>query len=177
MGDRKKSWREIDKGRDGSAHRKNKRGGGGGHTPRVESATRNYKRKLDALFDKGEMPEFMKEKMEAAGLDPNAGASNPRLLAVRAVRNAKSGKELKKALKALRDEFGLPEDDLEVLVRCLELDDDAVLLEALTHIEKHVEMGNALPNKKAAAERIRGLEFTSFDPRVQARAARLAGRL
>jgi tRNA-2-methylthio-N6-dimethylallyladenosine synthase len=55
----------------------------------------------------------------------------------------------------------------------------AVLAEALTHIEHAVALGNPLPktSKKTFVTRLDGITVTSFDPRVQARAAALVTQL
>ena len=48
----------------------------------------------------------------------------------------------------------------------------------LTALERaYVDSGQVLPRKGVFLERLKGLEFSSFDPRVQAKAVRLAGRL
>jgi len=173
MGDRK-SWREIDRQRDGSAHRREERKGGG-RAPRVESATASYKRTLDAFFDKGVVPDHLKDKLPDPdeSQDPEAVE---RVKLIRAVRAAESGPPLVKAIDALRERFGLP-DDLEILLRVLEHPEDPVLFEALGLIAPHVEAAERLPSKRRFVERLKGLELTSFDPRVQRKAATLVAKL
>ncbi|MCA9541822.1 MAG: hypothetical protein KC620_23155 [Myxococcales bacterium] len=166
----KKSWRDIDRKRDQSAHRRE--APTGGRAPRVESATAAYKRSLDAFFDRGVVPDHLKDKLPA-GTD---GGPSERQKLIREIRAAKTGKDVEKALDRLIADFGMP-DDMEILLRALEHSKDAVLAEVLAKIETYVDSGQQVPKKKLFAERLKGLEFTSFDPRVQRRAAALAARL
>lgn len=145
-----------------------------GREPRTTTATKDYKRSLDAFFDKGVVPEHIRARMEEVGIDPDAGPDE-RTKALRAVRAAPSGPKLVKAIDALRKEFGLP-DDLELLLRVLEHPKDDVLREALALIEPHVDLGTPLPKKRVFIQRLRGLEFSSFDPRVQRRAVEIADK-
>lgn len=170
MADReRKSWREIDKGRDQSRHREGERPRG--NAPRVESATAAYKRTLDAFFDQGVVPEHLKGKLPAG---ESEGPSERQRL-IRQIREA-TGKDFVQAVDELRAKFGLP-DDMEILLRVLEHPKDPVLLEALEKIEAYIESGQLVPKKKNFVERLKGLEFSSFDPRVQRKAVALASRL
>lgn len=179
----KPSWRERDRKKDQSAHRRDESAPRGAPA-RVATATAQYKRQLDALFSRGEVPEHLKDKLPApaaADGDPEGpgAASKERVRLTRAVRQAPSGPELIKALDALRENLGAVPEDLELVLRYLEHPRDAVLAEALTHVEKAVELGNPLPKtaRKTFVERLKGISLTSFDPRVQARAEALVSRL
>ena len=165
------SWRDIDRKKDQSDHRK-EGGRGRGRAPRVESATAAYKRKLDAFFDEGVVPEHLKDKLGGAGSKAPTG----RQKIIREIRGAKSQRDLERAVDRLLGEFGMP-DDMEILLRVLEHSKDPILLDALNVIEAYVDTGQVLPRKGLFVERLKGLEFSSFDPRVQAKAVRLAGRL
>ena len=165
------SWRDIDRKKDQSDHRKEK-GDRGGKAPRVESATAAYKRKLDAFFDEGVVPEHLKEKL---GASASAGPTGRQKI-IREIRGSKDRRALEKAVDQLQSEYGMS-DDMEILLRVLEHSKDAILLEALGKIEAYLETGQVLPRKGVFVERLKGLEFSSFDPRVQAKAVRLAGRL
>ncbi len=165
----KKSWRDIDRQRDQSRHREGERQGG--PSPRVESATAAYKRKLDAIFEGGEgIPEHLREK-----LGEEAGPSE-RQVAMRAVRAAESGKPLVKAIDAFLAEYEMF-DDMELLLRVLEHPKDPVLLQALEKIGAWVDSGQAVPKKDLFKRRLEGLEFSSFDPRVQRKAQGIAAKL
>ncbi len=179
----KPSWRELDRKRDQSAHRRDE-SGPRGSAPRVATATAQYKRQLDALFDRGIVPDALKDKLpapaesaEAADTTAETSESKARVKLVRAVRAAASGPELVKAIDALRaSPGGLPEDP-ELLLRVLEHPSDAVLAETLTRLESHVDQGLPLPKAKRFVERLKGVEVSSFDPRVQSRAAALAKKV
>ena len=170
MADRR-SWRDIDRKKDQSDHRKDE-GGGRGRAPRVESATAAYKRKLDAFFDEGVVQEHLKDKLGAVAKEGPSG----RQKLIREIRGAKNNRALEKAVDQLLAEYGMP-DDMELLLRVLEHSKDAVLLEVLVKVEAYLETGQVLPRKNLFVERLKGLEFSSFDPRVQSKAVRLAGRL
>lgn len=165
------SWRDLDRKRDKSAHRREEptlRG----KPARVESATAAYKRSLDAFFDQGVVPDHLKDKLPAG---ESEGPSERQQL-IRAIRGATAAKDLEKAVDSLRADFGLP-DDMEILLRVLEHPKDPVLLEALTLIEAHVDSGKQTPKKALFVQRLKGLEFSSFDPRVQRKAVALVAKL
>lgn len=165
------SWRDLDRKRDKSAHRKEERGPRG-RAARVESATAAYKRKLDAFFDHAVVPEHLKDKLPAG----ESEGPGPRQALLRDIRDAKNARALEKAVDKLRKDFGMPED-MEILLRVLEHSKDPVLLEALGLIEQYVDSGQQVPRKARFVERLKGLEFSSFDPRVQRKAVALANRL
>lgn len=175
MGDdrERRSWRDIDRGRDTSAHRRDERGSGRGRGPRVETATAAYKRSLDAFFDRGVVPDHLKDKLPAGA---NTEGS-PRQKLLRQIRDASSQRKLEKAVDALHAEFGLPEEDFDVLLRVLEHSKDPILKAAMNHVETFVESGRPLPRKARFVARLRTIESASFDPFVQAQAARLVAAL
>ncbi len=177
MADRDKpTWRERDRAKDrGEAVRAP---GDGGAAPRVATATARYRRQLDALFDRGEVPAHLKDKLPAPEPDGDP-AARERVRWTRAVRTAASGPALVSALDALRAATGGVPEDLELVLRFLEHPSDTVLAEALARVESALD--NALPLPKAARKlwvtRLEGVAVTSFDPRVQARASALAARM
>ncbi len=166
----KKSWRDIDRGRDKSAHRDDRGSSRGGPKQRVESATAAYKRKLSKFFDEGVVPEHLKERL---GSDE---APSERQTLIRAIRQAESGRPLVKAVDAYLASYEMF-DDMDLLLRVLEHPKDPVLLQAIEQIEAYVESGQAVPRKDLYRRRLEGLEFSSFDPRVQRRSQTLVGKL
>lgn len=170
MSDDKKSWRDVDRGRDKSAHRDHRGPSRGGPAQRVESATAAYKRKLSKFFDEGVVPEHLKEQL--GGDEP----PSERQTLIRAIRQSESGRPLVKAVDAFLASYEMF-DDMELLLRVLEHPKDPVLLQAIERIEAHVESGQAVPRKDLYRRRLEGLEFSSFDPRVQRRAQALAAKL
>ena len=167
----KPSWRDRDRKKDQSYHRQGE-SAGGRKPPRLETATANYKRQLDAFFDRGVVPDSLKGKLPA-GTDE--GPSERQAL-LREIRESKGGKKLEKAIDTLIETFGLP-DEPEVWLRALEHSKDSVLRITLDKIEEYIGTGIPLPRKQRFVERLKGLEFTSFDPRVQSKAVALASAL
>ena len=165
----KKSWREIDKGRDKQEYRGAGRKAKG---PSLDTATAQYKRKLDAFFDRGVVPDHLKDKLP----ENESGGPSERQTLLRKIRQAKTNQELTKALDGLIKKYSLPEDP-EIWLRALEHPSDSVLALALDALEAHLDSGQLLKRKAVFVERLKGLEFVSFDPRVQSKAIRLAGRL
>ena len=165
----KKSWRELDRGRDKKEYREERPKGRG---PKLETATAQYKQKLDAFFDRGVVPEHLKGKLPSG----NSEGPSERQKLLRKVRDATSSSALVKSLDALISEFGLPEDP-EIWLRALEHTSDSVLLETLNQLEAYLESGRVLKRTAIFVQRLKGLEFVSFDPRVQSKAVRLADRL
>lgn len=165
----KKSWRDIDKGRDKKEYRSEGRSRG---APKLETATAQYKQKLNAFFDRGVVPDHLKDKL------PEGDKKGPseRQLLLRKIRQAKTNQELVKAVDKLLDKYGLPEDP-EIWLRTLEHPSDRVLAGTLELLEAFLDSGQVLKRKGLFIERLKGLEFVSFDPRVQSKAIRLAGRL
>ncbi|MCA9524865.1 MAG: hypothetical protein KC549_01040 [Myxococcales bacterium] len=167
----KPSWRDRDRRADQSRHRQEERPRGGA-TPRVESATAAYKRQLDALFEgSAALPAHLKEKLG----DAPAGEAGERQKRLRAVMQA-SGGELVKALDAFLAAHEMP-DDLEFVERALAHPKDAVLLSALGVLEAHLQSGKTVARKALLKSRLEEVELSSFDPRVQQKAAALAARL
>lgn len=165
-----KSWRDIDRGRDRSRHREGERRGTGRG---AASASAAYKRQLDRFFDKGELPAHLKDKL---GEQP-MGEAGERQRLMRAVFAASGGRPLVKALDAFLAEHAMPEEDPKFLLLALEHPKDAVILEALTALDAWAESGQAIPRKTLLKSKLEELEFSSFDPRVQRAAVRLAARL
>ena len=171
MGDdrERKSWRDIDRGRDTSAHRRDEHRSGRGRPARVDSATAAYKRKLNAYFDRGVVPDSVKGM-----ITPGAPEGSERQKHLRAIRDAGSQRALEKAVDALFEAFGLPEDDLEILLRVLEHSKDPILKAAMDKLEAFVESGRPVPRKTRFVSRLKNIEVSSFDPFVQGQAGRLA---
>ena len=164
----KKNWREIDR------HREGRQGSGSNRDRRTrnETATANYKRQLDAFFDKGVVPAHLKDKVPAG---ENKGPTGRQKL-LREIRDSKGGKSLEKVIDKFLAEYEMPEDP-EFWLRALEHSNDKVLGGVLQQIQEYLDRGLPLPRKNLFTERLKGLEFTSFDPRVQSRSATLVNRL
>lgn len=118
----RRSWREIDRMRDGSGHaRAEPRPASPAARARAREATRQYVKKLDGLFS-----------------DEKGGAEGERLAA--AVRDAHGTPELAGACRAYRDALGLPQDP-SLLSIFLDADDPELVRDALGGLEalRHTE--------------------------------------
>jgi hypothetical protein len=150
-----------------------------GAPARVATATAQYKRQLDALFDRGEVPDHLKDKLpapDAAGGDPE---SKERVRLTRAVRHggerAGTREGARRAAREARRRARGPGARASVPGA----PEGRRAAEALSHIEHAVALGNPLPktSRKTFVTRLDGITVTSFDPRVQARAAALVAKL
>lgn len=165
----KKSWREIDRQREKGRSGDEKRAG---RTPQIESATASYKRQLDAFFDKGVVPAHLKDKLP----DSAAKGPNERQVLLREIRDSAGGKALEKSLDSFLGQYDLPNEPAFWL-RALEHSKDAILSRVLVAIAEYLDTGMPLPRKGRFIARLKGLEFSSFDPRVQSKSIALANRL
>ena len=123
----KKSWREIDQGKDKSSHRK---GGESGSKPRRSDnsqAYRSYKTQLNKLFDGGvALPDALKEKL--GGFEAPETIKGERV-ARQAILDCLTPRKIRKAYRAYREEYDFPWDK-EVIEKLLDLDDEDVILES-----------------------------------------------
>ena len=135
----KKSWRELDRGRDKKEYRDERPKGKG---PKLETATAQYKQKLDAFFDRGVVPEHLKGKLPTG--DGEGPSERQQLL--RKIRDAKESRGLMKALDKLIEKYDLPEDP-EIWLRALEHTSDKVLMEVLVQLEAYLDSGEYEENR------------------------------
>lgn len=134
----RKSWREIDKARDGSSHRKER--------PDASMLTRrssgrsqkSYRAALDRLFDSGKIADLV-EKKDPGSTKPNGDTEGEsRIKMLKKIRDAGDRDEVTRTTDAYLKEYDLPED-MEVLPRLLEHRDPDVQLQAMTRIDELLE--------------------------------------
>lgn len=163
----KKSWREIDKARDG------KRSGAPppGERARLErSATYSrYKSAADQFFSGELMPESLKEK-----LDPT-GESSARMEALRKLKTADETDDFNRRAAEYVDKYEMPEDPY-LLDRMLAHPETSVVLQSLEKLIELADSGELVP-PKSLSQRLRSLELTADDYDVQDEAKRLAKKL
>lgn len=140
----KKSWKEIDRGRDGSRTQ----------TPAVRrvhtpASPRGYKSDLDKMFNTGEVPDRFRDVM--GGLKTASGQSAERQKLIRQARVAEAAADFEAIIRELITSYSLPEDE-EILIRMLDLDDEALHTAALDIL---LEMDATRPLKKRALLRLR----------------------
>lgn len=171
----RKSWREIDRGRDRSKHRQEDRSRGEGprRGPRSE---KSYRAALDRLFDSGKIADIVDPKTGGrSGEDGEQGESRIKLQA--RIRAAGDRDELTAAVDAyLAHSDALP-DDLELLGRVLEHRDPARQLDAMERISDLLDTGARPKRTRAMVGQLKMLRDVGDDPEIVAAARALIERL
>ncbi|MED5465576.1 MAG: hypothetical protein VX699_13085 [Myxococcota bacterium] len=161
----KKTWKERDQQKDGSAHRKSDRSQQGG-TGRAENsrAYRSYKTQLNKLFDGGgAVPDALKSKLEGVEVAADVKAARE---ALQALSEAMTPRKIKKALVAYQEEFGFPRDKA-IVEKLLDLDDEAIVLQALSTLNELLEEG-AIKRASSLKMRIKTAQMTVDTAEVKA---------
>ena len=98
-----------------------------------------YQRVLEALLDTQELSEEQIQKLpqEAHGL------SAERKKLIQSIKQSTSASEQRSLLLDLRYRFGLP-NDLDILYLCLNLDQEYLTIDALNHLNQHLDKSNQL---------------------------------
>jgi hypothetical protein len=164
----KKSWRDVDRGRDRSRHvsgepRKD--------APWQRERSHQARAALERAFSDGLVSKFVSQK--EAGAPTEDQTRRPQLL--KKIRVSESRAEVNAAIDELLAFSGFP-DDWDVLVRALDHNRDAVVLRALEHIEEL--LGREVPPRKGAlGQRLVGLIAMTLDDDVRALAERVRSKL
>lgn len=163
----RKSWRDIDRGRDRSAHRASETSGLGGSIRR-ERSTRTYRAALDRAFDRGGLG-------KALGESVGEGAeSRIRMLAT--IREASDPEAISRAVDAFVARFGALPDDIEIWAQAVWHENVERVEAALLKLEGLLE--SQMPKRtRALIGRLRYLEELAEEPEMRARAASLRKRL
>ncbi len=148
------SWSEIDKLRSGKKVRNERPSA----SRKEKHVTQQYKNDLNDIFDKGVIPDYLKEDMAALSKPKDEGQL--RLLA--AIRDASSPAALRKAVNAYTKKHKEFPDDTTILYRVLECDDEAVLLQAIRQIAKIAEV-EPLPSKRQLALKLESIALMAED--------------
>jgi hypothetical protein len=160
---RTKSWREIDKARDGgsSSRRSDTR-----ERENFEKSTgyTKYKTNLERLFSGGApLPEHLREKI--GEVDQLADDERKKLVAI------EDTKIFHLAAKEFLSKHTLP-DDPRLLDRLLGHPDDSIMEQALTRLEELHKAGT-LKAPPALSQRLASVEIDSGDPAIRKRATEL----
>lgn len=169
----RRSWREIDRNKDRSAHRKEERPEGGGRRggPRRE---RSYRAALDRLFDSGKIAELVEQK--APSSEGDAGGGDNRIKALARIRDAAGRDEVTREVDAYLKQWDRLPDDLEVLARLLEHRDPGLQLEAMERIDGLLERERP-KRTRAMLGQLRMIRDVGDDPELVSLARRLIERL
>ncbi|MFH1130608.1 MAG: hypothetical protein V1754_04695 [Pseudomonadota bacterium] len=153
----RKSWREIDKAKDRSAHRKEERPahGGGKSTKRTQQS---YRATLDRLFESGRVGQLIEKKAPGS----TEGAEGGRIKLLRKIKEAEGVNAVTEAVDVFLKEHPLP-DDSEILAKMLEHRDPDRQQEALERLHKVI---NVDPPKRARAliGRLKLIRDTADEP-------------
>jgi hypothetical protein len=165
----RRSWREIDKGRDKSGP---KRTSTDRDRDRFEKSTAytRYKQNLEKVFSGGELSDAMRDRLDPTG----AGKARDALL--KKVREAEDSKGFAEAIDALLAQGDFP-DDPYLLDRALEHPKPPVVLKSLAHLGALAADGKLPKPPASLKQRLASLELTHDDPDVQEQAHALAKKL
>lgn len=165
----KKSWREIDAMRDGSAHT--------GRTPdardkkeaaRVNSgAYQGYKRDLDKVFSGGDLPSYLKELL------PKNEERDGRLNLLGTILRAETQADLEAAVAAYRAAYDTFPDDPDLLVKLLDVPEEALQLQVLRQVQA-ISTVQPLAHKKQFQLKAAGLAMLADDDDLRELAEELA---
>jgi hypothetical protein len=173
---RQKSWREIDRGKDRSAHRKEDRPRVPPHQQaRSESASKVYRSRLDAFFDgDGKAPEQVRDKLKA--LDTKVPGGKERTAALKKIKDAGTSSAVTKAVRAYLEQWELPPDH-DVLVQVLTASDDEYVAAALELIGELLDANRAPRRTTLLEQRLKRIVSLGEEPDLQDRARALLKQL
>lgn len=161
----RKSWREIDKGRDG---KRTGRTSSDRERERFEKTTAytRYKANLEKVFAGGELSEAMRDR-----LDPS-GKGKARDILLKKVREAEDSRAFAEAIDDLLSQEDFP-DDPYLLDRALDHPQSEVVLKALERLASLAREGKLTKPPASLKQRLASIELTSDDPAVQEQAEAL----
>jgi len=162
----KRSWRDIDRGRDKSAHRQDPRPDGP-TGPRRERSQKSYRAALDRAFEIGAIGKLL-------GSEPRTeGQSRAKQLAD--IRDAATPQDLTGAVDRALVEGPLP-DEVEIWARVVDHRDMNRVREALSRLAALLD-AQPLKRTRALKARLRYLEEIAEDDDIRREAAALRSRL
>lgn len=162
----KRSWRDIDRGRDKSAHRVDPRPDGPAG-PKRERSQKSYRAALDRAFDSGAIGKLL-------GAAPQSeGQSRAKQLGD--IRDAATPDDLCGAVDRALLAGPLP-DDAEIWARVVEHRDIDRVREALSRLAALLD-DQPLKRTRALKARLRHLEEIAEDEEIRGQAAALRARL
>jgi hypothetical protein len=181
----KKSWREIDQGKDRSSHRQDsQRGAGGAQADRLQQQNsheyRAYKSQLNKLFSgtglSTSSPNALPDSIKAKLTDSESGQlALARKQAAKAIIDAANAAEISRALDAYRTEHGFPEE-AEVLAKLLDVSAEEIVLQALQTLTT-LQADNRLKPSASLKMRLKSVQVSHDDPDIIKIAKELAAKL
>ncbi len=168
--DRDRSWREIDKKRDGSKHRSDERPARPGKKQAVTGLAR-YKGDLGRLFEHGAASAKLRAVAAQRGM--KLGADQPeRQAALRAILDAAGSEAIGKAVDAFAARFGELPDDPQVLMQALDHPDEHAAGAALRRLRDYVA-GRQPPRRTLLLQRVKAIETRAESDEIRDLASRV----
>jgi hypothetical protein len=140
-----RDWRELDRRKDRSAHRKEDRPKAGGKRSQAlqQSAQKEYLAGLQKLFDTGQAGGRVGKVLPPMpGAGESAGEGAARQAGIARLRASETSSDVKAALAAFREKWELPEDP-DALAQVLLHPDEAVIAEALAILDRIMPLKRA----------------------------------
>ena len=169
----RKSWRDIDKQKDSSQHRRedkpvveNKRGPG---------SQKSYRAQLDRLFETGKIADLVAQRTPDEAAQKGASGDN-RIKMLGAIKRAMDRDSISCEVDAYTAKFGELPDDLEILEKALEHRDPARQLDAIRRIDALLDREQPR-RKRAMVGQLKLIRDVSEDEGAVALAKKLLGRL
>lgn len=165
----KKSWRDVDRSKDRSAHRREERPAGS--PQKRERTQKTYRAALDRLFTQGGLGKILPTDGEGT---PESGPNRIRLLVD--IRGAAEPDEITRAIDAFVRAFGDLPDEVDLWAQAAWHDDIEIVRTALSKLPALLA-SQPLKRTRALVGRLRYLEDLAEDPEMRRQAAELRRRI
>lgn len=167
----RKSWREIDRQKDRSTHRREEKPGADERRKKPQQL-KSYRAQLDRLFDSGKIADLVAMKGGGGEAEPNEN----RIKLLARIRDAIDRDAVTQAVDEYVARFGELPADLETLGRVLEHRDPARQLEAMQRIDGLLDRERPKRSRTLLAQ-LKIIRDVGDDPELVALARKLIGRL
>jgi len=170
--DRKKSWKEIDRMRDGSGRRDDRPPVGG--KGKAQDNQKSYRAALDRAFESGKIADLVAVKAPSVAAAAGVPSKNTLKMLAR-IRDAAGRDDVTAAVDDLLKTGELPED-IEIIGRVLEHRDPSMQLDAMERIDKLLD--TTKPKRaRAMIGQLKMIRDLGDDPEMTDLASRLLDRL
>jgi hypothetical protein len=169
----RKSWREIDKNKDRSQHRKDEK-------PVVErkkgpGSQKSYRAQLDRLFETGKIADLVAAKQQ--GVEPGkAEAGENRVKMLGAIKRAMDRESITRELDAFMAKFGELPDELDILEKALDHRKLTIQIDAMRRIDALLDHEQPR-RKRTMMGQLKLIRDVSGDDEAVELAKKLLGRL
>jgi hypothetical protein len=170
----RRSWREIDRAKDKSAHRKEERPDPGFGRRQGKRREKSYRAALDRLFDSGKIADLVEKQTGEKSSDQSQGDSRIKMHA--SITDATDRDALTRAVDSYLQKFGELPEDLAVLGRVLEHRDPTLQLEAMQRIDALLDREQP-KRTRAMVGQLKMIRDIGDDPELTDLAKRLIERL